>query len=122
MMLKSKIRGGRITATELHYEGSVGIDAHWLASADILPGEQVHVLNLNNGSRLTTYALSMPAGSGAIALRGAAARMGCVGDEVILLTYAQVDNAEATAFESRVIHVDRPVPQRERRNRNEAGK
>jgi aspartate 1-decarboxylase len=106
-MLKSKIRGGRITATELHYEGSIGIDRMLLDAADILVGEQVHVLNVNNGSRIVTYAIAAPAGSGGITLKGAAARLGQVGDEVILLTYAQVDENGTRSFKSRVVHVGR---------------
>jgi aspartate 1-decarboxylase len=106
-MLKSKIRGGRITATELHYEGSIGIDRMLLDAADILVGEQVHVLNVNNGSRIVTYAIAAPAGSGGITLKGAAARLGQVGDEVILLTYAQVDESGTRSFKSRVVHVGR---------------
>lgn len=106
-MLKSKIRGGRITATELHYEGSIGIDRMLLDAADILVGEQVHVLNVNNGSRIVTYAIAAPEGSGVIALKGAAARLGQVGDEVILLTYAQVDESGTRSFKSRVVHVGR---------------
>lgn len=106
-MLKSKIRGGKITATELHYEGSVAVDRLLIAAADILPGEQVHVLNVSNGSRIVTYAIAAPEGSGVIALKGAAARLGQVGDEVILLTYAQVDESGTRSFKSRVVHVGR---------------
>jgi len=106
-MLKSKIRGGRITATELHYEGSIGIDRMLLDAADILVGEQVHVLNVNNGSRIVTYAIAAPAGSGAIALKGAAARLGQVGDEVIILTYCGRDDQESRQFIACVVHVDR---------------
>jgi aspartate 1-decarboxylase len=106
-MLKSKIRGGKITATELHYEGSVAVDRLLIAAADILPGEQVHVLNVSNGSRIVTYAIAAPEGSGEIALKGAAARLGQVGDEVILLTYAQVDENGTRSFKSRVVHVGR---------------
>lgn len=105
VMLKAKIRGGHVTATELHYEGSIAIDRLLLESADILPGEQVHVLNVSCGSRLVTYAIAAPAGSGEITLKGAAARLGQVGDEVILLTYAHVDDRRCRGFTSRVIHL-----------------
>ena len=104
-LLKAKLRGGRRTGTELHYEGSIAIDRRLMEAADILAGEQVHVLNLSNGSRLITYAIPAPAASGALALRGAAARLGQTGDEVILLTYAQVDDLEARSFRSRVVHL-----------------
>ena len=73
-MLKSKIHRATLTATELHYEGSIAVDKLLLDQADILPGEQVHVLNVNNGQRIVTYAIEAPAGSGIISLRGAAAR------------------------------------------------
>ncbi len=106
-MLKSKIHRARLTATELQYEGSLGIDALLMEAADILPGEQVHVLNVANGSRLVTYAIPAPEGSGEIALKGAAARCGQVGDEVIILTYGALDDEAARRFTARVVHVDR---------------
>lgn len=104
-MLKSKIRGGVVTATELHYAGSIAIDRLMMEASDILSGEQVHVLNVSNGSRIVTYAIAAPPGSGTIALKGAAARSGQVYDEVILLTYAQVDESEIRSFKRRVVHV-----------------
>jgi aspartate 1-decarboxylase len=104
-MLKSKVRGGKISATELYYEGSIAVDRLLMDAADILPGEQVHVLNVSNGSRIVTYAIPAPEGSGEITLKGAAARSGQVGDEVILLTYAQVDESEIRSFKRRVVHI-----------------
>lgn len=106
-MLEAKIRGSRLTATELHYEGSVAIDSLLLEAAGILSGEQVHVVNVNNGARIVTYAIAAPSGSGAIALKGAAARTGQVGDEVIILAYCNVEDSEARHVIPRVIHVDR---------------
>ncbi len=106
-MLKSKIHRARLTATELLYEGSVGIDRLLMDAADILPGEQVHVLNVSNGSRIVTYAIPAPAGSGEIALKGAAARSGQVGDEVIILSYCSLNNDDVRKFTARVVHVDR---------------
>jgi aspartate 1-decarboxylase len=105
-MLKSKIHRATLTATELHYEGSIAIDRLLLDQADILPGEQVHVLNVNNGQRIVTYAIEAPAGSGIISLRGAAARTGHVGDLVIIITYAAVAEAERVAFKSRTVYVN----------------
>jgi aspartate 1-decarboxylase len=105
-MLKSKIRGGKITATELHYEGSVAIDSLLMEAANILPGEQVHVLNLNNGSRIVTYAITASAGSSIIALKGAAARAGQVGDEVIILSYCGLEDLETWQFKARVVNAD----------------
>jgi len=106
-MLKSKIHCARLTATELHYEGSIAIDRCLMDAADILPGEQVHVLNVSNGSRIVTYAIPASAGSGEIALKGAAARSGQVGDEVIILTYCALNDEDAPRFTPRVVHVDR---------------
>ena len=105
-MLKSKIHRARLTATELHYEGSIGIDRRLMKSADILPGEQVHVLNVNNGSRIVTYAIPAPEGSGDIVLKGAAARSGQVGDKVIILTYCTLDDKDARRFTARIVLVD----------------
>ncbi|MFO7534107.1 MAG: aspartate 1-decarboxylase [Kiritimatiellia bacterium] len=105
-MLKSKIHRATLTATELHYEGSVGIDHQLMEAADILPGEQVHVLNVSNGTRIVTYAISAPPGSGTIALRGAAARMGQAGDAVIILTYCGLGDQDVHQFKPCVVHVD----------------
>ena len=116
VMLKAKIHRATLTATELHYEGSVAVDRLLLEQADILPGEQVHVLNVNNGERIVTYGIEAPAGSGTVSLRGAAARTGQVGDTLIILTYAVVLEAERAAFKSQTVYVDtqnrRVVPQR----------
>lgn len=106
-MLKSKIHMATLTGTELYYEGSIRIDQALLDAADILPGEQVQVVNLNNGSRLFTYAISGQRGSGVVELNGPAARLGSVGDQVIIITYAQMDEGEATVRCPVVIHVDK---------------
>jgi aspartate 1-decarboxylase len=106
VMLKAKIHRATLTATELHYEGSVTVDWLLLEQADILPGEQVHVLNVNNGERIVTYAIEAPAGSCTVSLRGAAARTGQVGDTLIILTYAVVPEAERAAFMSQTVYVD----------------
>lgn len=89
-VLKSKLSYAIVTQTELYYEGSITIDSNWLAAADIRAGEQVHVVNINNGERLITYAIAGEAGSCIIALNGPAARLGAVGDPVFVLTYAQI--------------------------------
>ncbi|MDD3604585.1 MAG: aspartate 1-decarboxylase [Kiritimatiellae bacterium] len=106
IILKSKIHRATITDANLNYEGSLGIDDDLLKAADIFPGEQVHVLNLNSGSRVVTYAIRAPAGSGAIVLNGAAARLGAAGDPVIILTYAHASSAEAASWKPQVIYVD----------------
>ena len=115
-MLKSKIHRARLTGARLDYEGSVAIDADLLHAADMLPGEQVHVLNMANGSRLVTYTIEAPAGSGTVMLNGPAARLGSEGDEVIILTYCEVEEQEARQFKYRVVLVDadnrpRPAPE-----------
>lgn len=105
-MLKSKIHRATLTGTDLDYEGSIAVDLDLLEAADILPGEQVQVLNLNNGARLITYAITAKRGSGTVLLNGPAARLGVKGDIVIILTYAQVADEEARRHKSKVIHVD----------------
>jgi L-aspartate-alpha-decarboxylase len=106
IMLKSKIHRATLTATDLHYEGSIGIDTNLLKAADILPGEQVHVLNLNNGNRLVTYAIEAAAGSGTIMLNGPAARCGMPGDVVVIIAYANLNNDEASVFKPNILLVD----------------
>jgi len=105
-MLKSKIHRARLTGTELEYEGSITIDRTLLDAADMLPGEQVHVLNLSNGSRIITYVIEAPPGSGTVLLNGPAARMGQVGDQVIVLSYGELTDEQARAHRPRVILVD----------------
>lgn len=106
IMKKSKIHTATITGLELYYEGSITIDRDLLERADMLPGEQVQVVNLNNGSRLITYTISGERGSGAIELNGPAARMAAVGDKVIIISYGNYDDAEAKALEPIVLFVD----------------
>lgn len=105
-MLKSKIHRAALTGTELDYEGSIAIDRQLMEAAHLLPGEQVHVLNINNGARLVTYVIEAEAGSGTIMLNGAAARLGCKGDLVIILSYAAMAEDEARAYRPKVVKVD----------------
>ncbi|MCX7912085.1 MAG: aspartate 1-decarboxylase [Dehalococcoidales bacterium] len=105
-MLKSKIHRARVTDANIDYEGSITIDRELMARADILPYEQVHVLNVNNGARFTTYAIEGEAGSGVICLNGAAARLAVKGDIVIILTYTQVPEEEARNYQPKIVHVD----------------
>ena len=105
-MLKSKIHRATLTGTELDYEGSITIDQDLLSKADILPNEQVHVLNVNNGARFVTYAIAAPAGSGKVILNGAAARLGTPGDRLIVLSYCLVDEEEAKRSKPRLVFVD----------------
>jgi len=94
IMLKSKIHQARVTHANIYYEGSISIDKRLMEAADILPFEQVHVLNINNGARFETYAIEAEAGSGEIGIQGAAARLASAGDRVIILTYRNVKEAE----------------------------
>jgi aspartate 1-decarboxylase len=105
-MLKSKIHRATLTGTDLQYEGSITLDRTLLEAADMLPGEQVHVLNLNNGARLVTYIIEAEAGSGTVLLNGPAARLGVVGDPVIVLSYCLVSEEEARSHRTKVVHVD----------------
>jgi aspartate 1-decarboxylase len=104
---KSKIAHGFVTQADLRYEGSITIDEKLIEAVDILPGEKVHVLNVNNGNRFTTYVISGKAGSGQICLNGPAARMGLVGDQVIILSYALLDPQEAKHHKIKLIHLDK---------------
>ncbi len=106
MMLKSKIHRATITEANLAYEGSLTIDADLMEAANILPYEMVHVYNVTNGSRLTTYAIEGEAGSGVICLNGAAARKGAPGDLVIITTYATYQAEEIKEHRPRVVMVD----------------
>jgi aspartate 1-decarboxylase len=105
-MLKSKIHRARVTDANIDYEGSITIDRKLMAEADILPYEQVHVLNINNGARFTTYAIEGEAGSGAICLNGAAARLAVKGDIVIILTYCQVPEESTKNHRPKIVHVN----------------
>ncbi len=105
-VLKSKINNARITQTELYYNGSITIDADILKAAGIRPSEKVEVLNLNNGSRLETYTIAGQAGSGEVCLNGPAARQGCVGDCIIILSYALMTEDEAKNFRPKIVALD----------------
>ncbi|HOX54000.1 MAG: aspartate 1-decarboxylase [Candidatus Omnitrophica bacterium] len=106
IMCKSKISGAKITATKIHYEGSIEIDEALLLESGIIPGEKVEVLNLNNGSRIETYAISGKKNSGSVCLYGAAALSGKVGDEVIILAYGFIEEKEAKSVKIKLVKVD----------------
>jgi aspartate 1-decarboxylase len=106
-MFKSKIHRATVTQADLHYVGSVTIDQDLMDAADLLPGEQVHIVDIDNGARLETYVIAGARGTGVIGINGAAARLVQPGDLVILISYASMSDAEARAFEPRVVHVDR---------------
>lgn len=105
-MLKSKIHRAVVTQANLHYVGSVTIAADLMEAADLLPGEQVDVVDIHNGARLTTYVIAGPRGSGVIGINGAAARLVAVGDLVIIISYAVVPNSVASAYPPRIVFVD----------------
>ena len=106
IMKKSKIHTATITGLELYYEGSITIDRDLMDAADLLPGEQVQVVNLNNGQRFVTYTISGERGSGVIELNGPAARLAAVGDKVIIISYGHYTDEEARALEPIVVFVD----------------
>jgi aspartate 1-decarboxylase len=106
-MFKSKIHRATVTQADLHYEGSLTIDADLLRAADILPHEKVSVFNVTRGSRLETYALEGAPGSGVICVNGAAAHHNQPGDLVIIVTYAEVEEPELAQWTPTVVFVDR---------------
>jgi aspartate 1-decarboxylase len=105
-MMKSKIHRATVTQADLHYVGSVTVDEDLLDAADLLSGELVHIVNVTNGARLETYTIAGERGSGVIGINGAAARLCHPGDVVILISYGQMDTAEAKAYKPAVVFVD----------------
>ena len=106
IMLKSKIHRAHVTDGNIDYEGSITIDRKLMNEADILPYEQVQVLNINSGARFTTYAIEGEKKSGEICLNGAAARLAVKGDIVIILSYYHVSDEEARSLTPKVVYVD----------------
>ena len=122
IMCKSKIHRATVTDADLAYEGSITLDPVLMEAADLLPYEQVHVVDIDNGARFETYVIEGDSGSGDVVLNGAAARLVQPGDKVIIMSYASYDEAELEAFEPRVIFVDgenriREAPRAERPGR-----
>ena len=105
-MMTGKVHRATVTAADLDYVGSVTVDATLLEAADILPGQQVDVVDVTNGARLTTYAIAGEAGSGVVCVNGAAAHLVHPGDVVIVIAYAQMPDAEARTYSPSVVHVD----------------
>jgi len=105
-MLKSKIHRVTVTHAELDYEGSCAIDQNLMDKANILPFEQLHIYNVANGERFSTYAIAAPRGSGAIGVNGAAAHKAAAGDLLIICTYAEMNTAEAEHFNPALVYVD----------------
>jgi len=105
-MFKSKIHRATVTHSALHYVGSLTVDLDLLDAADLLPGELVSIVNVNNGARFETYLIAGERGSGVIGVNGAAARMAHEGDLVIIISYAQMSTKKARAYLPTVVHVD----------------
>ena len=103
-MMKSKVHRATVTGADLHYVGSISLDTVLMDAADIREWEQVSVLDIENGARFETYAIA--GGPGQVQLNGAAARLVHPGDRVIVITYADYEDAELDGFEPRVVHVD----------------
>ena len=106
-MLKSKIHRATVTDCDLHYVGSITIDPDLLEAADVLEHEQVHVVDVDNGSRFETYTIAGERGSGEVKVNGAAARLVHRGDTVIVISYGSYTREDLAAYEPRVVHVDR---------------
>src|SRR3954471_803150 len=105
-MMKSKIHRATVTDANLNYVGSITIDPLLMAEADILEHEQVAVVDIDNGNRFETYVINGEPGSGAMCLNGAAARLVHPGDKIIVITYADYEDAELEGYEPTVVHVD----------------
>lgn len=105
-MMKAKLHRAVVTQADLHYEGSISIDADLLDAAGILPNEQVDVLNINNGERFTTYAITAPRGSKVFGINGAAARLAQPGDRIIVVSYAVMDAETARNWKPEVVLLD----------------
>jgi aspartate 1-decarboxylase len=105
-MLKSKIHRATVTQADLHYVGSVTVDADLMDAADLLEGEQVTIVDITNGARLVTYAITGARGSGVIGINGAAAHLVHPGDMVILIAYGTMEDAEAREYRPRIVFVD----------------
>jgi aspartate 1-decarboxylase len=106
IMMKSKIHRATVTQADLHYVGSVTLDAALMEAADLLEGEQVAIVDITNGARIETYVIPGPRGSGVIGINGAAAHLVHPGDLIIIMSYALLTDAEARAMKPLVVHVD----------------
>src|SRR3954451_25392562 len=104
--MNAKIHRATVTQADLHYVGSLTIDAELMAAADIVEGEQVQVVDITNGARLTTYAITGEPGSGVIGINGAAAHLVFSGDLVIIMSFRSLDDREVADYLPRVVHVD----------------
>lgn len=111
-MLGGKIHRAVVTEANVDYEGSVSVDEDLLIAANILPGEVVHIWDVTNAARLTTYAIAAPRGSGAVCVNGAAAHLVAAGDQVIIASFVELEDAEARTWAPKAVFVDsanRPI-------------
>ncbi len=105
-MLKGKVHRARVTGADLHYEGSLTLDPILMEASDLLPSEQIHVLDIDNGARLQTYVIEGERGSGQVVVNGAAAHLIHQGDTIIILSYVALPDDEARRLEPRLVYVD----------------
>ena len=103
---KSKLHGAIVTEANVHYTGSITLDAHLMKAADLVPYEQVHVVDVDNGARIVTYCIEGPAGSGTVCVNGAAARLISAGDHIIVISYVQVTPAELEGLSPKIVLLD----------------
>ena len=105
-MMKSKLHRATVTQADLHYVGSLTLDRDLMDAADLLPNEKIQVVDIDNGARLETYVIPGERGSGVVCMNGAAARLVSPGDLVIIISYAELEDAEAQTWEPRAVLVD----------------
>ena len=103
---KSKLHGATVTEANVQYTGSLTLDAELMKAADLVPYEQVHVVDVDNGARIVTYCIEGPAGSGTVCINGAAARLIAAGDKVIIISYAQMAPEELESYAPKVVLLD----------------
>lgn len=118
-MCKSKVHRATVTQAELYYEGSLTLDLELMDAAGMLPYEQVQIVNVYNGSRFETYLIPGERNSGIVCLNGPAARLGAVGDEIIIISYGIFNNTELENFEPKVVFVDKKNRIVEKKNKIE---
>jgi len=107
VMLKSKIHRATVSDCDLHYVGSITVDADLLDAANIMEHEQVHIVDVDNGARFETYTIAGERGSGVMQVNGAAARLVHKGDTIIVISYGQYDEADLEHYEPTVVHVEK---------------
>jgi len=107
LLCKSKITGGTVTNKNIYYEGSVTLDKKFIEKADLIPGEMVYLLNINNGARIMTYVIEGTSDSGIICVNGAAARFFEIGDPVIILSFSFMEKSEAINYKTKILRLSK---------------